>query len=121
MHHLQVSGIHAERLERVVRSCLSDLDSEHPATLIDFVIRDPPTLLEWELARLLRLPDGERGRAVADMDVLLACAALPPWNVHAAGAKKELDEIAELLPPEQRAEAGRRAPNPAQPPPLYRP
>lgn len=92
-----------------------------PATFQDAVIRDPHTLLEWELARLLRLPDGELGRAVADMFMLLACAALPPWNVDTAGAKKELDEIAALLPPEQRAEAGRRVPNPAQAPPLYSP
>jgi hypothetical protein len=114
--------MHVERLERAVRSCLTDLDAESPSTLSDAVIKDPQTLLEWELARLLRCPAVNQGRSVADTDVLLACAALAPWNVDTADAKKELDDIAALLPPEQQAEAGRRAVhNPAQPPPLYQP
>lgn len=121
-HQLQISVIHAQRLERIVRSCLTDIDSEPPSVVSDTVITNPRTLLEWELATLLRRPAGEQGQAVADTDVLLVCAALAPWNVDTTDAKKELDEIAALLPPEQQAEAGRRAVhNPAQPPPLYQP
>lgn len=114
--------MHVERLERAVRSCLTDLDVESPSALSDVVIKDAQTLLEWELATLLRRPGAEQGRAVAGTDVLLACAALAPWNVDTIDATKELDDIAALLPPEQQAEAGRRAVhNPAQPPPLYQP